>query len=65
ATGAFMLVIPFSSGEPEDKVVSVLVNDTVSEPSWNPPRPWKFDLAKISVRNGYATDVRLSPSADQ
>ena len=64
-TGGFMLVVPFSPSEPADKNISVLVTDTITESNWNPPRPWKFDPATVYVRNGYATDVRLSPSADQ
>jgi hypothetical protein len=64
-SGGFMLVVPFSADEPADKKITVLVTDTVTEANWNPPRPWKFDPATIFVRNGFATDVRLSPSADQ
>jgi hypothetical protein len=64
-TGAFMLVVPFSPDEPADKTITLQVTDTVTEANWNPPRPWKFDPATIHVRNGFATDVRLSPSADQ
>ena len=60
-----MIVVPFSADEPSDKVVSLNIVDTVTDPKWNPPRPWKFDTAEIYVRNGFATDVRLSPSADQ
>ncbi len=64
-TGAYMVIIPFSPGEPADKDISLKITDTVTESKWNPPRPWKFDEATISVRNGFASDIRLSPSPDQ
>jgi hypothetical protein len=64
-TGAYMIVIPFSPGDPPDKDILLKITDTVTEAKWNPPRPWKFDEATVSVRNGFATDIRLSPSADQ
>lgn len=64
-TGAFMIVIPFSADELADKMVSLSIVDTITEAKWNPPRPWKFDPVDILVRNGFATDVRVSPSADQ
>jgi hypothetical protein len=63
--GAFVVVVPFSAQEPVDKEVSLKVIDTVTETDWNPPRPWKFDPVTVFVRNGFATDVRVSPSADQ
>jgi hypothetical protein len=64
-TGAFMVVVPFSADEPADKDVALQIVDTVTEPKWNPPRPWQYDPATVSVRNGFASDIRISPSPDQ
>lgn len=63
--GAFILIIPFAPDEPLDKELSIKIVDTVSEPEWNPPRPWKFDPTTVSVRNGFASDIRIGPSVDQ
>ena len=63
--GAFIVVVPFSPAEPSDKELSLKIVDTVTEAEWNPPRPWKFDPHTVSVRNGFATDVRIAPSVDQ
>jgi hypothetical protein len=63
--GAFIAVIPFSADEAADQDVSLKIIDTIKEAEWNPPRPWKFDPVTVSIRNGFATDIRVSPSADQ
>jgi hypothetical protein len=63
--GAFIVVVPFSADSPPNKEFSVTVRDTVTEETWNPPRPWKFDPVKVFVRNGFATDIRVAPSPDQ
>jgi hypothetical protein len=63
--GAFIVVVPFSTVDPPDKEFSVTVRDTITEETWNPPRPWKFDPVKVLVRNGFATDIRVAPSPDQ
>lgn len=63
--GAFIIVVPFSPGEPADKEITLKILDSVSEPTWNPPRPWIFDPVHVWVRNGFATDIIVSPSVDQ
>ena len=55
--GAFLVIVVFAEGEPIDKEVIVTVTDTVSEPAWQPPRPWIYDPVVVSVRNGFATEV--------
>lgn len=55
--GAFLVIVPFADSEPMDKSVIVTVTDTVSEPSWEPPRPWIYDPIVVHVRNGFATEV--------
>lgn len=62
--GAFIIIVPFSEGEPQDKQVTLNVEDTISEPSWNPPRPWKYDPLTVMVRNGFATEVSAEPRLD-
>lgn len=64
-SGAFVILVPFASGEPADKEITLNITDSVSKPAWNPPRPWKFDPLQVWVRNGFATDIRVAPSADQ
>lgn len=51
------MIVAFAEGEPADKEVIVAVTDTVSEPAWEPPRPWIYDPVVVSVRNGFATEV--------
>lgn len=55
--GAFLVIVAFAEGEPIDKDVIITVTDTVSEPAWEPPRPWIYDPVVVSVRNGFATEV--------
>jgi hypothetical protein len=55
--GAFLVIVSFAEGEPVDKDVVITVTDTVSEPAWEPPRPWIYDPVVVSVRNGFATEV--------
>ncbi len=63
--GAFIAVISFSPDQPVDREIVLNIVDTVTEADWNPPRPWKFDPVTVFVRNGFATDIRVAPSADQ
>ncbi len=64
-TGAFLVVVPFADGEPIDKDVVIKVTDTVTETTWDPPRPWIYDPIIISVRNGFSTPtVEIYPSID-
>jgi hypothetical protein len=63
--GAFIIAIPFDPDEPADKEFSLKIVDTVTQPDWNPPRPWKYDPVTVFVRNGFASDIRIPPSLDQ
>ena len=62
--GAFLVIVPFAEGKPIDKEVIVTVTDTVSEPAWEPPRPWVYDPVVVSVRNGFATEVSVEIKID-
>jgi hypothetical protein len=62
--GAFVVIVPFAEGEPIDKDVIVTATDPVSEPSWEPPRPWTYDPVVVSVRNGFATDIDVEIKID-
>jgi hypothetical protein len=62
--GAFLVIVSFAEGEPIDKDVIVTVTDTVSEPTWEPPRPWIYDPVVVSVRNGFATEVGVEIKID-
>jgi len=62
--GAFLVIVAFADGEPIDKEVIVTVTDTVSEPTWQPPRPWIYDPVVVSVRNGFATEVGVEIKID-
>ncbi len=63
--GAFLVVVPFADGEAPDKDVIIKVTDTVTETTWDPPRPWIYDRTIVSVRNGFSTPtVRIFPSID-
>lgn len=63
-TGAFMIIVSFDPGEGADKDIVVEIEDTVTDELLDPPRPWKFSPKSISVRNGFATDVRYEPDID-
>ncbi len=63
--GAFLVVVPFADGEAADKDVIIKVTDTVTETAWDPPRPWIYDPAIASVRNGFSTPtIRIHPKID-
>ena len=47
-----------------EKTITLNITDTVSEPTWDPPRPWIYDPMTVIVRNGFATEVRAFPSID-
>jgi len=55
--GAFLVIVPYAKDEPMDKKVIVTVTDTVTEPTWEPPRPWIYDPIVVHVRNGFATEA--------
>lgn len=60
-TGAFIIVVSFEPGDDADKDVVIQISDPVSNELLDPPRPWTFSPKTISVRNGFATDVRYEP----
>jgi hypothetical protein len=62
--GAFLVIVPFGKGEPDDKDVVIKVTDTVSNPTWEPPRPWTYDPVVVSVRNGFATEINVRIKID-
>ena len=62
--GTFLVIVSFANGEPIDKDVIVTVTDTVSEPTWEPPRPWTYDPVVVSVRNGFETQVFVEIKID-
>ncbi len=62
---SFLVVVPFADGEVGDKDVIIKVTDTVTETTWEPPRPWVYDPAIASVRNGFSTPtIRIHPRID-
>jgi len=64
-TGAWIIIVSFAPGEGPDKDVILQIEDTVTNELLDPPRPWKYSAKTISVRNGYATEVRYQPDIDQ
>ena len=63
--GAFLVVVPFADGEAPDKDAIIKVTDTVTETTWDPPRPWIYDPLIVSLRNGFSTQtIRVFPSID-
>jgi hypothetical protein len=62
--GAFLVIVSFAEGEAIDKDLVITVTDTVSEPSWEPPRPWTYDPVVVTVRNGFATEVDVEIKID-
>jgi hypothetical protein len=63
--GAFLVVVPFADGETPDKDVIIKVTDTVTETTWDPPRPWFYDPVVVSLRNGFSTPtIRIYPKID-
>jgi len=62
--GAFVVVIPFEAGEAADKDVVIQITDTVTDELLEPPRPWHFEPIIVSVRNGFATDIRPGPDIE-
>ena len=63
-TGAYIIIVSFQPGEGEDKDVIIQIEDTVSNELLDPPRPWKFSAKTVSVRKGFATNVRYRPDIE-
>ena len=57
-TGAYIVIVSFEPDEGPDKDVVIQIEDTVTDELLDPPRPWKFEPKTVSVRKGFATDVR-------
>lgn len=64
-TGFFIIVVSFGPDDGMDKDVVIQFEDTVTDELLDPPRPWKFSPKTISVRNGFATEMRYSPDIEQ
>ncbi len=65
ATGAYIVVVSFNPGDDIDKDIVIEIEDTMTDELLDPPRPWKFSPKTVSVRNGFATEVRYSPDIEQ
>ena len=63
--GAWIIIISFAPGEAADKDIILHIEDTVTDELLDPPRPWKYSTKTISVRRGFATEVRYSADIDQ
>jgi hypothetical protein len=64
-TGAFIVIVPFAAGADIDKDVTIDVTDHETEKLFDPPRPWNYDPAIVSVRNGFATStIRIYAGID-
>jgi hypothetical protein len=62
--GAFMIIVPFAPGDGADKGVTIQINDTVTDETLDPPRPWHYEPLTVWVRNGFATVVTHEPDID-
>ncbi|MFZ9039702.1 MAG: hypothetical protein ACO3DT_16790 [Gammaproteobacteria bacterium] len=65
ATGFYIIIVSFEPGEGTDKDIVLNIEDTIVDELLDPPRPWKFSPLTISVRNGFATEMRYSPEIVQ
>ncbi len=63
-TGAFMVIVSFGPDEGANKDIVIQIEDTVTDELLDPPRPWKFSPKTVSVRNGFATEVRYEPDIE-
>lgn len=63
-TGAYIIIVSFESDEGPDKDVVIQIEDKVTDELLDPPRPWKFSPKTVSVRKGFATDVRYEPDIE-
>jgi hypothetical protein len=64
-TAAWIIIISFAPSEGPDKDVILKIEDMVTDELLDPPRPWKYSPKTISVRNGFATEVRYWADIDQ
>lgn len=64
-TGASIIIVSFEPGDDVDKDIVLEIKDTVTDELLDPPRPWKYSPKTISVRKGYATEVRYSADIEQ
>jgi hypothetical protein len=56
ATGAYIIIVSFNSGDPIDKELVIQIEDRVVDELLDPPRPWKFSPLTLQVRNGFVTE---------
>jgi hypothetical protein len=63
--GAYIIIVSFEPGEGPDKDIVIQIEDTITDDLLDPPRPWKFSNKTISVRKGFATEVRYEADIDQ
>jgi hypothetical protein len=56
ATGTYIIIVSFNSGDPIDQEVIIQVEDRVTDEFLDPPRPWKFSPLTLQVRNGFVTE---------
>ena len=63
--GAWIIIISFEPDEDPNKDILLEIEDTVTDELLDPPRPWKYSTKTISVRRGFATEVRYSADIDQ
>ena len=61
ATGTYIIVVSFEPGDPIDKDVVIVIEDSVTNDLLDPPRPWKFSPLTLKVRNGFTTDYWTWP----
>ena len=65
ATGFYIIIVSFNPDDGIDKDIVVNIEDTIENELLDPPRPWKFSPLTISVRRGFATEMRYAPDIDQ
>ena len=63
--GAYIIIVSFEPDEGPDKDIVIQIEDTITDDLLDPPRPWKFSNKTISVRKGFATEVRYEADIDQ
>ena len=63
--GAWIIIVSFEPGEDPDKDMVLEIEDTVTDELLDPPRPWKYSPKTISIRKGFATEVRYEADIDQ
>ena len=60
--GAYILVVSFAAGEPDDKVVSITATDNITDTALNPAQSWTFSSIDVPVMNACSTAQYLRPN---